>query len=247
MRLPMWLLCSFASGYNVISRSALQSVAVLLSVEYAFGHGSLSYPASRNYGCYKVAELQNSDGCEKHWKLSAVRYDNQSIRQGNANGKHHEVVKSGSLCSGSNESFSAVDKAPASLWKATTLKATNGEYTFKYWYKANHKTTYFKFYVTKDGWNQDTPLTWEALDAEPFCTYEKAGFGPPEFECPSLEPKNGRHIIFTIWQRGDSPEAFYACSDVNIGSGGGTAGNVQATLGQSVPDEKKREEKKGEL
>ncbi|WP_328796398.1 lytic polysaccharide monooxygenase [Halosaccharopolyspora lacisalsi] len=26
--------------------------------------------------------------------------------------------------------------------------------------------------------------------------------------------KSGRHIIYSVWQRSDSPEAFYNCSDV---------------------------------
>jgi chitin-binding protein len=26
--------------------------------------------------------------------------------------------------------------------------------------------------------------------------------------------KTGRHLIYVIWQRSDSPEAFYSCSDV---------------------------------
>ncbi|MBM7865141.1 hypothetical protein JOD27_008998, partial [Lentzea nigeriaca] len=31
--------------------------------------------------------------------------------------------------------------------------------------------------------------------------------------------KSGRHIIYSLWQRSDSPEAFYSCSDVQFGGG----------------------------
>src|SRR2546423_10519277 len=34
--------------------------------------------------------------------------------------------------------------------------------------------------------------------------------------------KSGRHLTYTIWQRSDSPEAFYTCSDVVFGPGGPT-------------------------
>src|SRR2546423_7963246 len=34
--------------------------------------------------------------------------------------------------------------------------------------------------------------------------------------------KSGRHLIHTIWQRSDSAEAFYTCSDVVFGPGGPT-------------------------
>ena len=33
-----------------------------------------------------------------------------------------------------------------------------------------------------------------------------------------LPNKTGRHLIYSIWQRSDSPEAFYNCSDVVFGS-----------------------------
>ena len=37
--------------------------------------------------------------------------------------------------------------------------------------------------------------------------------------CP-LPPRSGRHVIFHVWQRDDSPEAFYACVDVEMATGG---------------------------
>merc|ERR1712062_750838 len=30
--------------------------------------------------------------------------------------------------------------------------------------------------------------------------------------------KSGKHVIYAVWQRNDSPEAFYSCSDVVFGS-----------------------------
>jgi len=38
-------------------------------------------------------------------------------------------------------------------------------------------------------------------------------------DCPFPADLSGRHLLYTIWQRADSPEAFYACSDVIIGEG----------------------------
>jgi chitin-binding protein len=37
----------------------------------------------------------------------------------------------------------------------------------------------------------------------------------------NLPRRTGKHIVFTAWQRSDSPEAFYACSDVNFGGDSG--------------------------
>lgn len=38
--------------------------------------------------------------------------------------------------------------------------------------------------------------------------------------------KSGRHLIYAIWQRSDSPEAFYSCSDVIFSSA--TLGGLRA-------------------
>jgi chitin-binding protein len=39
-----------------------------------------------------------------------------------------------------------------------------------------------------------------------------------------LPERAGKHIIFCIWQRSDSGEAFYSCSDVIFTGGGGSGG-----------------------
>lgn len=42
----------------------------------------------------------------------------------------------------------------------------------------------------------------------------------------NLPARTGRHIVYKVWQRNDSPEAFYSCSDVTFGTG--TAARAQA-------------------
>ena len=34
--------------------------------------------------------------------------------------------------------------------------------------------------------------------------------------CPLPQGKTGKHVIYNVWQRSDSPEAFYACIDVSF-------------------------------
>ncbi|WP_145503569.1 lytic polysaccharide monooxygenase, partial [Streptomyces sp. CFMR 7] len=38
----------------------------------------------------------------------------------------------------------------------------------------------------------------------------------------------GRHIVYKVWQRHDSPEAFYGCSDVAFGTATPTAAKAKA-------------------
>ncbi|MFD0344439.1 LAETG motif-containing sortase-dependent surface protein, partial [Streptomyces sp. NPDC127117] len=58
----------------------------------------------------------------------------------------------------------------------------------------------------------------------------------------SVPARSGRHLIYSIWQRSDSPEAFYTCSDVVFGkdSGGSKAGGSTAPAPTaSAPTERK--------
>ena len=44
----------------------------------------------------------------------------------------------------------------------------------------------------------------------------------------TLPNKSGRHLLYKVWQRNDSPEAFYSCSDVVFGQGAQTAGTPKS-------------------
>lgn len=103
------------------------------------------------------------------------------------------------------------------------------KYVFEYTVSAPHVTIekgYIDFYITKGNWNPEQPLTWKNLERYPFCTYTPLKFPTPlqtdhlgykeKFYCKLPDNKAGKHVIFSIWQRADSPEAFYSCSDVFI-------------------------------
>ncbi|MEO1083115.1 MAG: lytic polysaccharide monooxygenase, partial [Acidobacteriota bacterium] len=92
---------------------------------------------------------------------------------------------------------------------------------------ASRSTQDMLFFVTPEGWDPTTPLTWADLDADPsdtavdpFCELGSVPLevlpeiGPAyRMRCP-LPQRTGRHVIYQVWQRSDSPEAFYACVDV---------------------------------
>merc|ERR1711976_479652 len=97
---------------------------------------------------------------------------------------------------------------------------TKGIQMFEYKASAPHKiygTGYFDFYITKDDWNVKKEATWESLENTPFCRYlgeaRKSMKSTTKFPC-NVPAKTGKHLIFAVWQRDDSPEAFYSCSDV---------------------------------
>ncbi|NEE31025.1 lytic polysaccharide monooxygenase, partial [Streptomyces sp. SID7982] len=48
----------------------------------------------------------------------------------------------------------------------------------------------------------------------------------------TIPERSGRQLVYTIWQRSDSPEAFYACSDVTFGGGSAGGGAVEEEEGE---------------
>lgn len=193
----------------------------LLLPQVALAHGDMDEPAGRAYTCFlEGAETPQSDGCKglRAENGAAPVYDWMSNRIGDANGRHQELIPDGKLCSANNPTYSGLDQ-PATAWPATEL--TTGDVSLHYKATAKHEG-YFDVYITKDGWDPAQPLGWDDLEEQPIAHVDN----PPDtgegyqLDGNIPESKNGRHVLYTVWQRTDSPEAFYSCSDVTFGSGG---------------------------
>ncbi|MFE2299988.1 lytic polysaccharide monooxygenase [Streptomyces sp. NPDC059445] len=211
----------------------------------ASAHGSMGDPVSRVSQCYAEGpENPRSDACKAAVGAGGTQalYDWNGIRIGDANGRHQELIPDGKLCSAGNEEFKGLDLA-RSDWPATGVSA--GSYTFKYRVTAPHKGT-FKVYITKAGYDPSRPLGWGDLDlAHPVATAtDPVASGGFYTFSGSLPERSGKQLLYAVWQRSDSPEAFYSCSDVAFGgaSGGkGTGGGAPAPSA-SAPSEKQIED-----
>lgn len=207
-----------------------------LAAAPASAHGSMGGPVSRVSQCYAEGpESPKSAACKAAVAAGGTQalYDWNGIRIGAANGRHQELIPDGKLCSAGNAEFKGLDLARAD-WPATSVRS--GSYTFKYRVTAPHKGT-FKVYVTKPGYDPSKPLGWGDLDlTHPVATATNpvAAGGFYTFS-GTLPERSGRQLLYAIWQRSDSPEAFYSCSDVAFGGGKGGGGNGGGTAGGSTP------------
>ncbi|MFF4084960.1 lytic polysaccharide monooxygenase, partial [Streptomyces sp. NPDC001777] len=69
------------------------------------------------------------------------------------------------------------------------------------------------------------PLKWSDLEAKPFVEVADPKMENGDYVFQGDVPaRSGRHLIYSIWQRSDSPEAFYTCSDVVFGKDSGAKG-----------------------
>ncbi len=199
--------------------AALPMLLVCLMPTSAQAHGSMSQPLSRVYLCYlQGPESPAHPSCQALIATSGTQtlYDWMGVNQANAAGQHENVVPNGQLCSGGNSAFAGLDLARDD-WQAQAISAdADGRYQFQFYGTAPHATQDWIFYVTRPGWDPTVPLAWSDLDE--FCRLGNVALGAGNLyslDCP-LPQRSGRHLIYNVWQRSDSPEAFYTCIDVEF-------------------------------
>ncbi|WP_434976154.1 lytic polysaccharide monooxygenase auxiliary activity family 9 protein [Streptomyces virginiae] len=178
----------------------------LVSAPTASSHGYTDTPISRQKLC---ANKTVSDCGAIQWEPQSVEGFKGFPAAGPADGK---------ICSGGLSQFSELDNPRGGAWPTT--KVTSGQsYAFRWQFTANHSTTDFKYYVTKNGWTGTKALARADLEPQPFLTVAYNGARPSmttvhQGAMPS--GKTGRHLILAVWTVNDTPMAFYACSDVQF-------------------------------
>ncbi|MDX3687593.1 MULTISPECIES: lytic polysaccharide monooxygenase auxiliary activity family 9 protein [unclassified Streptomyces] len=199
-----------------------------VSAAPAAAHGSLSDPVSRVSACFAEGpESPRSAACQAAVAAGGTQalYDWNGVNIANAAGKHRELIPDGKLCSAGNDKFKGLD-LPRADWPSTPMKA--GSHTFRFRATAPHKGS-FELYLTKASYDPAQPLKWSDLQEKPFATATDPTLEDGSYVFDGTVPEaSGRQLIYTVWQRSDSPEAFYACSDVVFGGGSGGSGSVAA-------------------
>ncbi|MFH9612221.1 lytic polysaccharide monooxygenase auxiliary activity family 9 protein [Streptomyces pratensis] len=211
-----------------------------LSAAPAAAHGSLSDPVSRVSACFAEGpENPQSAACKAAVAAGGTQalYDWNGVNIANAAGNHRSLIPDGKLCSAANDKFKGLD-LPRADWPSTPMEA--GSHTFRFRATAPHKGS-FELYLTKASYDPAQPLKWSDLEEKPFATATDPTLENGSYVFDGTVPQaSGRQLIYTIWQRSDSPEAFYACSDVVFGgesAGGGTTTEESPAPAASAPSE----------
>ena len=186
----------------------------LVMTTSAYAHGTVVSPPSRVYNCYKEnPENPSSEACKAATAQGKQQfYDWNGVRLGDAADNHQDAIPDGKLCSAG--AGGGLD-LPRSDWISTHVKP--GNFVFKWKNSAPHATQYYRYYITRDGYDPTKPLNWGDLDE--FCTYGKSAGGSEASHSCTLPVLSGKHVVYSVWQRSDSPEAFYACIDIDFEGG----------------------------
>lgn len=203
----------------------------LLMASQAFSHGYVSSPKSRVIQC-KENGVENPT----HPACIAAKaagngglYTPQEVAVGGVRDNHEYYIPDGRLCSVGRSNLYGMDLARTD-WPATNVTA--GPLQFVWTNTAAHKTMYFRYYITREGYNHAQPLRWS--DLELIHDSGKADQEQFSYHTVQLPPRTGRHIVYSIWQRDwerDSAEGFYQCIDVNYT---GTSSSVPSSSKSST-------------
>jgi chitin-binding protein len=216
----------------------------------ASAHGAMMVPGSRTYLCWKDgldpttgAIVPKNPACAAAVAQSGTNspYNWFAVLRSDGAGRTRGFIPDGKLCSAAATvyDFSGFDLARDD-WPVTHLTSgSNIQFRFNKW--AAHPGS-FRTYITKDSWSPTRPLTWDDLEEQPFDSItdppsagsvgSESGYYYWDAQLPS--GKSGRHLIYTVWQRSDSNETFYNCSDVVFDGGSGEVTGVGG--GTSTPD-----------
>lgn len=197
---------------------------VSLTPTAAQAHGAVFNPVSRIAACYAEGpESPDSQVCKDLVADSGTQplYDWNEVNIANADGNHQAVIPDGKLCSANRDKYRALDWARTD-WPATAV--SSGPFGFKVRVTAPHSGT-MTMYITKQGFDPTQPLKWSDLDSTPAAVYNTTRTSTDGYYAfnGTLPSRTGRHIVYMVWQRNDSPEAFYSCSDVTFGGTAATA------------------------
>ncbi|WP_323816080.1 lytic polysaccharide monooxygenase auxiliary activity family 9 protein [Cellvibrio sp. NN19] len=222
---------SAVSRIKRFSLSAVIASGALFGAVDASAHGYVSSPKSRVIMC-KENGIENPTlpACIAAKNAGNVGfYSPQSIAIGGVKDNHAAVIPDGKICSAGVGGYAGLDLARTD-WPVTQVQA--GPREFVWTNTAQHRTMYFRYYITKQGYNPANPLKWS--DLEQIHQSAPTGQEATSRHTVNLPARTGRHVVYSIWQRdyADAPEGFYQCIDVQYG---GSSSSVAPPSSSSVP------------
>lgn len=195
--------------------STLLSVASFISTaseDVTLKHGYIDKPPSRAVLCRTA--IPNNNNIKFNKNCGSVEHEPQSVE--GPQGFPEGGPENGKIASGGNETFSALNEQSADRWHKIAMKS--GENTFKWTLTARHSTASWRFFITKQNWDVNKPLTRDDFDLKPFCQRFDNGKMPTatvELNC-NIPERSGYQVILGVWDIADTKNAFYQVIDAEF-------------------------------
>lgn len=185
----------------------------------ASAHGYVNQPASRVVNAKANGFGWGPGEISSHPEIistpQGVEAATADLDSGKLNGK---------LASAGLDVYSPLNEQTSSRWVKNPM--STGENNFNWHHTAVHKTNRYRYYMTKQGWNQNEPLTLKNMDlikvigqpiGEDFPKGE--GFTPAVDETQQVNipsDRSGYHVVYAVWDINDTINSFYQAIDVNV-------------------------------
>lgn len=208
---------------RVLAAVLVAAATVPLAGTPAAAHGAPTDPVSRAAACGPQGRYATTAACRAAVQAGAAVREWDNVRVAAINGRDRERIPDGELCSGGLSAYRGLD-LPRTDWPSTDL-TPGATFTFRYRTTIEHRGT-FRLYVTRPGYDPRERLTWADLEARPFLTVTDPPVRAEAYQLAGRLPagREGRHLIYTIWQNSNTPDTYYSCSDVVFRKArGGTA------------------------
>jgi chitin-binding protein len=213
---------------------AATTLTTIVTAEVASAHGNIMFPASRNQGCldrwgtnHLAPEMATVDPmCYQAWQADpgAMWNWNGVLRDG-VGGNISAIqaaTPNGTLCSNGRAQAPRYNSLDAvGNWQATNV---GNSFTARIFDQASHGADFFRFYVTRQGFN---PLTtapgWNDIELvatvgnTPASQWQQVTSGVQLNVPITISGRSGRHILVSIWQASHLDQVYMWCSDINVG------------------------------
>ncbi|OME93918.1 MULTISPECIES: lytic polysaccharide monooxygenase [Paenibacillus] len=194
---------------KVLASGLLMTLAVMalfLFESKASAHGYVSNPSSRADLCARGVNTN----------CGLIIYEPYSLEA--AKGFPAAGPADGKIAS-ANGLFAPLDQQSATRW--TKVNISPGQTTFDWKLKVPHATASWKYYITKQDWDPNAPLTRASFDLTPFCNVPYKGMPSNTYsDTCNVPSRTGYQVILAVWEIADTGNAFYNVIDVNFTGGG---------------------------
>ncbi|QQE13845.1 lytic polysaccharide monooxygenase [Planctomycetota bacterium] len=202
------------------------ALAMVITTTSAFGHGTVTSPASRvwlvrqsnpeNPSFELARKAIEMDGKNAYYTWNQVSQNiPQAVQAGLPEGfDYSPYVPDGQIASGGNSSYSGLNQV-SDQWQTTDVTAGES-LAIDFYATAPHNPSVFDVWMTTEDWDPNTALNWDQMEFLERADVTQEG-NHYLFDLDIPEDRSGHHVLWIAWQRNDPVgEVFFSTSDLMI-------------------------------
>jgi chitin-binding protein len=213
------------------------AVATLLASSAAWSHGFVYDPPSRALLCNHISNFPEVNPGQRNVNCGNIQYEPQSLEADQGYPKAGTLLD-GKIASANSTRGGELDAQSMDRWVKTPI--SSGYNVFKWNFTAPHPATKYEYFITKNNWNPNQPLTRASFEDKPFCMVDGKGLRPGagksvEHTC-DVPKRDGYQIILAAWTVDDTTKAFYNVLDVDFAGHNPTPPDPEPTPPKPDPE-----------